>query len=122
MAVDVLAPKGYRKAPPQVKYDQATFDFVKQHSAEMLAHCVAHQRPQDWDLLAVIIEDAQADHWKSLRAVSCEYCAKNDVPMILDKDGVSVFVSKETGNWSHAYDCMWWTCTSLSHEQSVATV
>lgn len=86
----------------------------------MLAHCFLYQRPQDWQLLKAIGEDLQSEPWASFRSARCQYCAKGDVPAVLDEDGVDVLISKEAGTWSHAIDDSWWPCEAFNLEADLA--
>lgn len=45
-----------------------------------------------------------------LSVQDCSWCAKGDIPELLDDDGVKSSISGNPGVLSHAYDDAWWHC------------
>lgn len=46
----------------------------------------------------------------------CKYCAKGDMPIVLDRDGTLVSITGEPGVLSHAYEECWWPCLRFGVE------
>ena len=112
MSIDKIASKSLKRSAPRVTHDQKTWDWMLKYCAEMMAHCAKFQRPQDWELLAVIEADMVSPEWKEFRG-ACMYCDA-DQPHLLDKNGVRSGISKEAGTWNHSAEDEWWPCVALS--------